>query len=101
MSSCRKNGSGPCQVPPCPVGRQRHRTALAFFSTARRAPTRTGAAPFPGRSHTAMPTADIDLPAFSLIRVANIEPVLRELLDAHRAQLAALLARSDQSWDSL
>jgi oligopeptidase A len=48
-----------------------------------------------------MPTADIDLPAFSSIRVANIEPVLRELLDAHRAQLAALLARPGQSWDSL
>ena len=42
-----------------------------------------------------MPTADIDLPAFSSIRVANIEPVLRELLDAHRAQLAALLARPE------
>ena len=48
-----------------------------------------------------MPTADIDLPAFSSIRIANIEPVLRELLDAHRAQLAALLARPDASWDSL
>jgi oligopeptidase A len=48
-----------------------------------------------------MPTADIDLPAFSSIRIANIEPVLRELLDAHRAQLAALLARPEPSWDSL
>src|SRR5689334_11104037 len=48
-----------------------------------------------------MPTADIDLPAFSSIRVANIEPVLRELLDAHRAQLAALLAQPGHSWDSL
>ena len=48
-----------------------------------------------------MPTAEIDLPAFSAIRVANIEPVLRELLDAHRAQLAALLAGSTPSWDSL
>src|SRR5262245_58147898 len=48
-----------------------------------------------------MPTAEINLPAFSSIRVANIEPVLRELLDAHRAQLAALLARAEPSWDSL
>ncbi|HKU12823.1 MAG TPA: M3 family metallopeptidase [Steroidobacteraceae bacterium] len=48
-----------------------------------------------------MPTAELDLPAFSAIRVANIEPVLRELLDAHRAQLAALLAQPAPSWDSL
>jgi oligopeptidase A len=48
-----------------------------------------------------MPTAEIDLPAFSSIRIANVEPVLRELLDAHRAQLAALLAKPDPSWDSL
>jgi oligopeptidase A len=48
-----------------------------------------------------MPTAEINLPAFSSIRVANIEPVLRELLDAHRAQLAALLAQPAPSWDSL
>lgn len=48
-----------------------------------------------------MPTAELDLPAFSSIRVANIEPVLRELLDAHRAQLAALLAAPVLSWDSL
>jgi oligopeptidase A len=48
-----------------------------------------------------MPTAEIDLPAFSSIRIANIEPVLRELLDAHRAQLTALLAQPGPSWDSL
>jgi oligopeptidase A len=48
-----------------------------------------------------MPTAEIDLPAFSSIRIANVEPVLRELLDAHRAQLAALLLQPDPSWDSL
>ena len=48
-----------------------------------------------------MPNAEIDLPAFSAIRVANIEPVLRELLDAHRAQLAALLGPATPSWDSL
>src|SRR5688500_7859428 len=48
-----------------------------------------------------MSIAEIDLPAFSAIRVANVEPVLRELLDAHRAQLAALLATSELSWDSL
>ena len=48
-----------------------------------------------------MTTADFDLPAFSAIRIANIEPVLRELLDAHRAQLAALLAAPRPSWDSL
>jgi len=48
-----------------------------------------------------MPTAEINLPAFSSIRVANIEPVLRQLLDAHRAQLAALLAQPAPSWDSL
>ncbi|MGH8240295.1 MAG: oligopeptidase A, partial [Steroidobacteraceae bacterium] len=46
-------------------------------------------------------SAEFDLPAFSSIRVANIEPVLRELLDAHRAQLAALLAQPEASWDSL
>ena len=46
-------------------------------------------------------SAEIDLPAFSSIRVANIEPVLRELLDAHRAQLAALLTQPEASWDSL
>ena len=48
-----------------------------------------------------MPTAEIDLPAFSSIRIANVEPVLRELLDAHRAQLAALLVQPEPSWDSL
>src|SRR5690349_20843724 len=48
-----------------------------------------------------MTTADFELPAFSAIRVANIEPVLRELLDAHRVQLAALLAAPAPSWDSL
>jgi oligopeptidase A len=48
-----------------------------------------------------MPTAEIDLPAFSSIRIANVEPVLRELLDAHRAQLAALLLQPEPSWDSL
>src|SRR5688572_3125094 len=48
-----------------------------------------------------MPTAEIDLPAFSSIRIANVEPVLRELLDAHRAQLAALLLQPGPSWDSL
>ena len=48
-----------------------------------------------------MPTAQIDLPAFSSIRIANVEPVLRELLDAHRAQLAALLVQPEPSWDSL
>jgi oligopeptidase A len=48
-----------------------------------------------------MPTAEIDLPAFSSIRIANVEPVLRELLDAHRAQLAALLVQPAPSWDSL
>jgi oligopeptidase A len=48
-----------------------------------------------------MPTAEIDLPAFSSIRIANVEPVLRELLDAHRAQLAALLLQPGSSWDSL
>jgi oligopeptidase A len=48
-----------------------------------------------------MPTAEIDLPAFSSIRIANVEPVLRELLDAHRAQLAALLVPPEPSWDSL
>jgi oligopeptidase A len=42
-----------------------------------------------------------DLPAFSAIRVENIEPVIRELLDAHRAQLAALLESPTSSWDSL
>ena len=46
-------------------------------------------------------SAEFDLPAFSSIRVANIEPVLRELLDAHRAQLAALLTQPRASWDSL
>jgi oligopeptidase A len=48
-----------------------------------------------------MPTAEINLPAFSSIRIANVEPVLRELLDAHRAQLAALLVQPEPSWDSL
>src|SRR5687767_2106407 len=48
-----------------------------------------------------MPIAEIDLPAFSSIRIANVEPVLRELLDAHRAQLAALLLQPGPSWDSL
>jgi oligopeptidase A len=48
-----------------------------------------------------MPIAEIDLPAFSSIRIANVEPVLRELLDAHRAQLAALLVQPEPSWDSL
>ncbi len=48
-----------------------------------------------------MPTAEIDLPAFSAIRIANIEPVLRELLHAHRAQLAALLGTAAPSWDAL
>jgi oligopeptidase A len=48
-----------------------------------------------------MPTAEIDLPAFSSIRIANVEPVLRELLDAHRAQLAGLLVQPEPSWDSL
>lgn len=46
-------------------------------------------------------TASDDLPAFSSIRVANIEPVIRELLDAHRVQLAALAAAPSPSWDSL
>ena len=48
-----------------------------------------------------MSNVEFDLPAFSSIRVANIEPVLRELLDAHRAQLAALLKQPDPTWDSL
>ena len=48
-----------------------------------------------------MPTAELNLPAFSSIRVANVEPVLRELLDAHRAQLAALLTQPESSWDAL
>jgi oligopeptidase A len=49
-----------------------------------------------------MPTAaPDDLPAFSSIRIANIEPVVRELLDAHRTQLTALVAAPDPSWDSL
>ena len=64
--------------------------------------TKIGARPLLGpQSHAAMTTADFDLPAFSAIRIANIEPVLRELLDAHRAQLAALLAAPVPSWDSL
>jgi oligopeptidase A len=48
-----------------------------------------------------MSNVDFDLPAFSSIRVANIQPVLRELLDAHRAQLAALLTPPELTWDSL
>ena len=48
-----------------------------------------------------MPTAEIDLPAFSSIRIANIEPVLRELLVAHRAQLPALLTQPEPTWESL
>ena len=48
-----------------------------------------------------MTTTDFELPAFSAIRIANIEPVLRELLDAHRAQLQALVAAPGPTWDSL
>ena len=75
------------------VAGQRHRgRSEGIFST----PTRGHI-----RIAIPMPTAELDLPAFSSIRVANIEPVLRELLDAHRAQLAALLDRPALSWDSL
>jgi oligopeptidase A len=42
-----------------------------------------------------------DLPAFSAIRPERIEPMIRELLDAHRARLAALLDSGAASWESL
>jgi oligopeptidase A len=42
-----------------------------------------------------------DLPVFSAIRTANIEPTIRALLDAHRTRLAALLDSNATTWDSL
>lgn len=42
-----------------------------------------------------------DLPAFSAIRVENIEPTIHALLDAHRAQLATLLDAGASSWETL
>jgi oligopeptidase A len=42
-----------------------------------------------------------DLPPFSAIRAADIEPAIRELLDDNRAQLEGLLATNDYTWDSL
>jgi oligopeptidase A len=42
-----------------------------------------------------------DLPPFSSIRAEHIEPAIRQVLDENRAQLAALLAANDYSWNSL
>jgi oligopeptidase A len=102
VSNCRKNGSAARYVP----------VALSPESVIARSvpdilrrsvvsPLKSARFSFRAALLTAMPTAEINLPAFSSIRVANIEPVLRELLDAHRAQLAALLAQPAPSWDSL
>jgi oligopeptidase A len=42
-----------------------------------------------------------DLPAFSAIRVENVEPTIQALLDAQRTQLRALLDSGAASWESL
>jgi oligopeptidase A len=42
-----------------------------------------------------------ELPEFSAIRIENIEPVVRELIEAHRSQLATLLDSGAATWESL
>jgi oligopeptidase A len=42
-----------------------------------------------------------DLPPFSAIRAADVEPAIRELLDDNRAELERLLAADHYTWDSL
>ena len=42
-----------------------------------------------------------ELPQFSAIRIENIEPVVRELIEAHRSQLATLLDSGAATWESL
>jgi oligopeptidase A len=42
-----------------------------------------------------------DLPMFSAIRTAQIEPTIRALLEAHRANLAALIDSGAATWDAL
>jgi oligopeptidase A len=42
-----------------------------------------------------------DLPVFSSLQVASIEPSIRRLLDSHRQQLEALLDSDAASWDTL
>ncbi len=42
-----------------------------------------------------------DLPPFSSIRAEHVEPAIREVLAQNRAQLDALLAAGEHTWDSL
>src|SRR6185503_17263180 len=100
--SCPKNGPACDRFhPSCRQAAPPRRTDR-IFRRERRSTLKSARARRLGRnSRHPMTTADFDLPAFSAIRVANIEPVLRELLDAHRAQLAALLAAPTPSWDAL
>jgi oligopeptidase A len=44
---------------------------------------------------------DTVLPAFGSIQPAHIEPAIRELLDANRAELKALLDSGAEGWDAL
>ena len=45
--------------------------------------------------------SDLPLPAFGAIDSAHVEPAVRELLDANRAAIAALLDAGADGWDSL
>ena len=45
--------------------------------------------------------SDDPLPAFSAIEPTQVEPALRELLDANRAAIAALLDSGADGWDTL
>jgi oligopeptidase A len=44
---------------------------------------------------------DQPLPAFGAIEAAHVEPALRELLDANRAEIAALLDAGADGWETL
>ena len=44
---------------------------------------------------------DAPLPAFGAIEASHVEPAIRQLLDANRREIAALLASGADQWDTL